>query len=112
MANDLEAQRQTAAYARHIAWLRHTQPNLDDATMDAEALKKVDEAVYGFDAKRDRHGNFIQQGIGSHGHETSNHMASLLKYEGRESYNREVARIWKETPDHARKLNLPQPART
>jgi hypothetical protein len=105
-------QRQTAAYARHIAWLRHTQPELPDEEMDRQALQKVDESVYGVDAKRDRHGNFILQGIGSPGHETINHFTSLRKYEGEESYRRAVAEIWKRDPDHAKKLGLPQPART
>jgi hypothetical protein len=112
MADDLEAKRQTAHYNRHIAWLRHTAPHMDDAAMDEQALAKVDESVFGFDAKKDRAGNFVQQGIGSKGRETHNHMQALLKYEGRAAYDREVARIWKETPDHAKRLGLPQPART
>jgi hypothetical protein len=64
MADDLETKRQTAQYARHIAWLRTAAPNLSDEEMDQQALQKVDEAVFGHDAKKDRAGNFIQQGLG------------------------------------------------
>jgi hypothetical protein len=113
MADDLEAKRNCAAYARHIAWLRHTQPNLSDEQMEAEALRKVDEAVYGHDAKKDRAGNFVQQGVGSRGGgETLNSLFALRKWEGQAAYDREVARICRETPDHARKLGLTPPART
>src|SRR5690348_6038607 len=87
MADDLEAQRQTAAYSRHIAWLRHTAPDLTDEEMDAQALQKVNESVYGADAKKDRKGAFIPQGIGSPGKETANHFAAILKYEGKEAWD-------------------------
>jgi hypothetical protein len=80
--------------------------------MDEQALAKVDESVFGHDAKKDRNGNFIQQGIGSPGHETVNHFAAIRKYEGEESWKRAVAKLWKENPTHAAKLGLPQPART
>jgi hypothetical protein len=111
MADDIntEAQRQTATYARTIAWLRHTQPDLSDEAMDAQALEAVEIAVYGADAKKDAKGNRVQQGIGSRGRESHNHLQAILKYEGREAHAREVARIWKETPDHARALGLAQP---
>jgi hypothetical protein len=112
MADDLEARRQCAAYARHIAWLRHTQPDMTDEDMDAQALAKVDEAVFGFDAKGDRNGNFIQQGVGSPGHETSNHFASIRKYEGEESWRRAIAEIYRRDPVRAKALGLSQPART
>jgi hypothetical protein len=107
--DDREYQRQCAAYARTVAWLRHTQPHLSDEEMDAQGLAAVDAAVYGADAKRDRNGNFIEQGVGSKGHETGNHLAAILRWQGREAYNCEVARIWKETPDHAKRLGLQQP---
>ena len=112
MANDIEAQRQTAAYARTIAWLRHTRPDMPDEEMDAAGLKAVDEAVYGHDAKRDRKGNFVPQGTGAPGHETTNHFASIRRWEGKEAYDKAVAEIWRRDPDRAKKLNLPQPART
>jgi hypothetical protein len=112
MADDREYQRQCAAYARTVAWLRHTQPNLSDEEMDAQGLAAVDASVYGADAKKDRHGNFIPQGLGSPGHETINHFTSLRKYEGEESYRRAVAEIWRRDPDHAKRLGLPQPRTT
>jgi hypothetical protein len=102
-------QRQTAAYSRHIAWLRHTQPELPDEEMDRQALQKVDEAVYGADAKKDRHGNYIPQGIGAPGNENGNHFQALLKYQGRDAYNAAVAEIFKRDPDRARRLGLQQP---
>jgi hypothetical protein len=105
-------QRETAAYARHVAWLRHTQPNLSDEEMDVQALQKVDESVYGVGAKKDRNGNFIPQGIGSPGNENGNHYAAILKYQGRDAYNAAVAEIFKRDPNRARQLGLQQPART
>ena len=37
--------------------------------------------VFGHDAKRDGKGNFIEQGLGSKGHETANHFATILRHE-------------------------------
>jgi hypothetical protein len=109
MADDIEAKRQTAAYNRHIAWLRHTADHLSDEAMDEQALAKVDESVFGFDAKKNRSGNLIQQGLGSPGHESANHFAAIRKYEGEEAWRRAVAEIYRRDPDRAKKLNLPQP---
>ncbi len=111
MADDIEAKRQTAAYSRTIAFLSTTQPGLSDEAMDAQALAAVDASVYGVDAKRDSKGNFIPQGIGSPGHESGNHFAAILKYQGRDAYNAAVREIFKRDPDRARKLGLPEPAR-
>lgn len=110
--NNIEAQRQTAAYARTVAWLRHSQPNLSDEEMDAQGLAAVDAAVYGADAKKDAKGRWIEQGVGSAGHESGNHFAAIRRWEGKEAYDRAVAACWKNSPDHAKKLGLPQPART
>jgi hypothetical protein len=112
MADDLEAKRQTAAYSRTVAWLRHSRPDMSDAEMDAAGLAANDAAVYGHDAKKDRNGNWLEQGIGSRGHETSNHFASLLRYQGREAWESAVREIYKRDPTRAQKLGLPQPART
>ena len=78
------------------------------AVIELEALRKD---VFGFDYKTDRHGNPIQQGIGAPGRETTNHMQSIRRYEGEESYQRAVRRLWKENPARAKALNLPEPAR-
>jgi hypothetical protein len=82
---------------------------------EAEIQKAVEEAefrnCFGHDAVRDKSGNPVQQGVGAKGRESHNHLAAIKKYEGLEAYNREVRRIWKETPDHAQKLGLPQPPR-
>jgi hypothetical protein len=105
-----EAQkRETAVYNRTVAWLRHTQPDLSDEEMDEQGLAAVETAVWGHDAKKDRHGNYIQQGSGAPGNESANHFFAIRKYEGEEAYRRAVAEIWKRDPERAKKLNLPQP---
>ena len=65
----------------------------------------------GADAVKDAKGNFVQNGVGSRGRETSNHLASILKYEGPAAYNKELRRIWKETPERAKKMGFPEPER-
>ena len=112
MAEEFDQRRETATYADKINRLRHTTEGMSNEEMDKIALLAVDHAVYGFDARQDRHGNWIEQGIGSKGHETINHFAALRKFEGEESYRRAVAEIWKRDPSHAQKLGLPQPTRT
>jgi hypothetical protein len=67
-----------------------------------------DLIVFGANAKRDRNGNYIEQGIGSLGRESVNHLAGILKYEGPEAYQASVDAIWKRDPDHAKRLGLPQ----
>ena len=69
--------------------------------------------VFGFDAKQDRHGNYIEQGLGAPGFETGNHFAALKKAEtaGTElpgSYDRAIAAIWKRDPKRAEQLRLPR----
>jgi hypothetical protein len=66
-------------------------------------------AVFGHDAVKDRADNFIQQGWGSKGRETGNHLAAIRKYEGPAAYQKELQRIWKETPDHAKRMGFPEP---
>jgi hypothetical protein len=70
-----------------------------------------DTDVFGFDAKKDRNGNYIEQGIGSEGHETLNHFANIRKYEGDESYWAAVSKCWRKFPDHAARIRLPKPPR-
>jgi hypothetical protein len=86
----------------------------NDATVEAahtSAVAAHHAAVFGADAKRDAKGNFIQMGVGSKGRETGNHLASILKYEGPVAHQKELRRIWRETPDHARKMGFPEPER-
>lgn len=112
MPNDeIEIKRQTAAYADTLNRLRATREDLSDAEIEQLALAAVDAAVFGFDAKKDRNGNFIQQGMGSKGHETVNHFASIRRWEGQAAYDKAVREIYGRDPDRARKLGLPQPAR-
>jgi hypothetical protein len=74
-------------------------------------VRAHEAAVYGAGAKWDAKGNFVQQGVGSRGRETGNHLAAILKYEGPAAYSKELRRIWRETPDHARKMGFPEPER-
>src|SRR6516164_306978 len=68
---------------------------------EAELQALIDEAervnVYGVGYKT-INGVPQQQGIGSKGRESHNHLAAIKKYEGVDAYNRELRRIWKETP--------------
>jgi hypothetical protein len=112
MPDDLEAKRQTATYARTVAWLRHTAPETPDDEMDRIALQKVDEGVFGVGAKRNAKGELQQMGIGSPGNESGNHFAAILKYQGRDAHEKAVHEIWKRDPKRAAALGLPQPART
>jgi hypothetical protein len=79
---------------------------------DAEARN-----VFGHDAKRDRNGNYIEQGIGSPGNLSVNHFAALLKAETdgievKGSYAKAVADLWKRDPARAEKLRLPKATAT
>lgn len=72
----------------------------------------VAKNVFGHDAQRDRDGNWIEQGLGSKGHETANHFAALKKAEamGIElpgTYDKALADIWKRDPKRAAALRLP-----
>lgn len=89
-----------------------------EGKLPADAIEKHFEAeaknVFGADATKDRKGNFVEQGIGSKGHETANHFAALLKaerdgYEPQGSYENAVKEIWKRDPKRAEKLRLPRP---
>lgn len=84
-------------------------PDAIDQHFEAEARN-----VFGHDAKKDARGNYIEQGIGSKGHETANHFASLKKaeregFEQPGSYKRALEEIWKRDPQRATALNLERP---
>jgi hypothetical protein len=91
--------------------------NLDEAKArrDPEVIAYMkdfmDAVSEGMDAPKGRDGKRISQSIGSRGHESSNHLAAIKRWVGIEAYNKEVRRIWKETPELAVKLNLEKPAR-
>jgi hypothetical protein len=87
----------------------HGGASLEQAHEAAKAAHFA--AVYGHDAKKGRDGNYIQQGWGSKGRETGNHLAAIKKYEGPAAYQKELQRIWKETPDHAKRMGFPEPQR-
>lgn len=89
---------------------------MEKGALPKDALKKHFEAeaknVFGFDAKKDRHGEYIEQGVGAKGHETANHFAALKKaeregYELPGSYRAALEEIWKRDPKRAKALGLP-----
>src|SRR5689334_21323721 len=111
LASDDDVKRQSAVYNDTVSRLRNSRPDMNDAETDAQGLAAVEASVYGADAKRDKRGNFLQQGIGAPGNETANHFAAIRKYEGKEAWDRAVGEIWRRDPERAKKLGLPQPAR-
>lgn len=108
---EVAAKRNTAAYRQSVDLLGRTREDLNEREIDELSLEAVDRAVYGFDAKKDRRGNFIPQGIGSPGHESGNHFASILRWQGKPAYDEAVAEIWKRDPQRAEKLRLPKPVK-
>jgi hypothetical protein len=64
--------------------------------------------VYGHDAKKDRNGEWIEQGVGSRGRESINHFNAIRRYEGKEAYDDAVREMWKRDPDRAKKIGLPK----
>ncbi len=79
-------------------------PDAIEKYLEAEALN-----VFGHDAKRDpKTGAFQEQGIGSRWHESKNHFDAILKYEGREAYEKAVAEIWGRDPRRAAAIGLPE----
>ena len=82
------------------------------------AIKDYEEdvarKVFGHDAKKDAKGDYIEQGLGSKGHETANHFATILRHEqlGLEpsgAHQAELMEIWKRDPKRAEALRLPRP---
>ena len=84
----------------------------DQGELPKDIVKQVldaeDAAVHGHDAKKDKKGKRIQQGIGSPGHESGNHFTAILRYEGKEAWEIAVKDIWKRDPKRAEALNLPK----
>jgi len=76
-----------------------------------QALREEARNVFGVDAKQDRHGNWIEQGIGSKGNESIGHYQAIRKYEGEISYQKALREIWARDANHARELGLPEPAK-
>jgi len=80
------------------------------ATPD-QAAEVEARSVFGFDYRRDSRGNPIQQGIGSESNPTGNHFAAIRRWEGEVAYQAALKKIWRDAPDKARKIGLPEPAR-
>lgn len=92
--------------------INELQALIDQGELPKTAIKDHFEAearnVYGFDAKRDRKGNWIEQGIGSKGRETANHFSSIRRYQGKEVWEECVREIWKRDPKRAKAIGLPE----
>ncbi len=98
--------------------LADMQNAIDKGQLPRDAIEKHFEAealnVFGHDAKKVK-GEFVEQGIGSKGHETANHYAAHLKAERVDkieppgAYEAAVKEIWKRDPKRAEKLKLPRP---
>jgi hypothetical protein len=82
-----------------------------EAEAHAAGVKAHEASVFGYDAKKDSRGQFIPQGLGGASNPTGNHLAALKKYEGETAYQKELRRIWKETPDIAQRRGFPEPTR-
>jgi hypothetical protein len=75
----------------------------------------VAKNVFGHDAVKDRHGNYLEQGVGAKGHESANHFAALKKAEamGIElpgTYDKAIAEIWKRDPERPPEARLARKA--
>jgi hypothetical protein len=88
------------------------------AMMSPQEIAAYKEAerknVFGFDHKTDRHGNPIEQGIGSKGNESVNHFASMRKAESEGlleagTYDAALAEFWERDRERAVKLGMPKP---
>ena len=93
-------------------WLAMDEKEQAEYLANAPKREAVNRAVvFGHDHKVVK-GEPVEQGIGSRGRETINHLSSVRKYEGEDAYWSEIARICKETPKHAEKLHkqgMPKP---
>jgi hypothetical protein len=88
------------------------RPPPSEVELDRIAEEAERKNVYGFDYKTDRHGRPIQQGVGAWPHHvTPNSMAGIRKYEGEVAYQAALKKLWRDAPDRARKIGLPEPAR-
>jgi hypothetical protein len=109
MAEDpeLAAKRSSAAYSDAVNKAR-IGADVSDAELDRLGLEANEAAVWGFDAKRDRNGAYIQQGVGAPFHETGNHFAAIRRWEGQAAWEAAVREIQKRDPDRHQKLGLPK----
>jgi hypothetical protein len=97
------------AEAREMIKKGELPPDALERQADAEARN-----VYGADAKKDRNGKYLEQGVGSRGHESLNHFTALLRAEqqGLEpagSYKKAVEEIYRRDPKRAAAIGLPPP---
>ena len=74
----------------------------------AAHLAEEEKIVFGHNFRRDAKGNPIEVGIGSPGRPSLNSLQAIRKYEGEEAYQAAVAKLWKDSPEAAQRLNLPK----
>ena len=74
----------------------------------AAHLAAEEKIVFGQDFQLDKAGNPIELGIGSPGRPSLNSLQAIRKYEGEEAYQAAVAKLWKDNPEAAQRLNLPK----
>ena len=95
--------------------LAEYQALADQGELPKDIVKQVldaeDAAVHGHDAKKDKKGKRMQQGIGAPGHESGNHFASILRYEGRPAYEAAVYELQIRDPKRHALLGLPKIAK-
>lgn len=92
--------------------------NIEAGNLPPDYLARCDEAcsrnVFGEDAKKDRHGNYIEQGRGSPGNMTKQSVEAYRRWGKDEpDFERNLARMEKELAacDAQRKANPPPVAR-
>jgi hypothetical protein len=73
-----------------------------------EHLAAEEKTVFGQNFQRDAKGRPIEVGIGSPSHPSGNHLAAILKWEGPEAHQAAIDAVWKNNPEHAKRLGLPQ----
>lgn len=105
---EINAKRQSAVYIAESNRLFRSNEKITEAEVDKLALAAVEAAVFGHDARRDKKGKVMQQGIGAPGHETANHFAAIRKYEGKEAWEAAVREIQERDPKKHAELGLPK----
>lgn len=79
----------------HAEWDALGDPELGGSPAKQKAhLAEEEKVVFGTDFKKAK-GKPIEQGIGSPGHETANHLNAIRKYEGEDAYKAAVAKAKK-----------------
>jgi hypothetical protein len=86
------------------------RPEPTEAEADAIALEADRQNCYGFDWRtRAVNGEPRENGIGSWPDKfTGNHFTALRKYEGQAAWERAVRQLYKDNPQRAKQIGLPE----